>query len=513
MGVMESRACRPGRDTEDLGDLGRGVALVVMEHEQRPLFGRQPPEPAFELVPVGEGEQVIGRGRSVDRQHPQVRGPTPLARRLVAVVTLLLALALIAVLTLRAFGVPIAMGPDAVATPTPGTTSSPGATSAETPSPDQVLAKIESEVADLRDLAPADIGPPELISRDELDRRLTQRFEQDYPPEAAAADNVLLQGLGLLTADEDVATLQLQLLTGGVLGYYDPDAQAMVVVTDAGLTPEAQVTYAHEYTHALQDGAFGMDTLDLQRRGDDDGALAGLSLVEGDATTSMVLWAIDNLSPEEVLGISQTPLPDTTGVPAWMIRQQEFPYLAGTDFTSRLYATGGFGAVDEAWADPPISTEQILHPEKYWDEAARDLPRRVTIPDLSKQLGAGWSLASRGTLGELGLASLTGAPPLDLASPEVLQPARWTSGAAAGIGGDLYHHYVNGARSVTVLATVWDTERDAVEFQDGIVTLPRKRSFRFGNAVVVMGGVDLGPEGDVLAGEVLSSVATTTSRP
>ena len=310
---------------------------------------------------------------------------SPLARRLVAVVTLLLALALIAVLTLRAFGAPIALGPFASATPIPAPTPSPVASGAPTPSPEDVLAGIEADVTDLRDLAAADIGPPELITREELDRRLTARFEQDYPPADAAADNVLLQGLGLLTADEDVAALQLQLLTGGVLGYYDPDAQAMVVVTDAGLTPEAQVTYAHEYTHALQDSAFGLDTLDLQREGDDDGALAGLSLVEGDATTTMVLWAIDNLSPEEVLGISQTPLPDTTGVPAWMIRLQEFPYLAGTDFTSRLYATGGFGAVDEAWADPPVSTEQILHFRAYVDDE-----QPIAVEDHGTEPGGPW---------------------------------------------------------------------------------------------------------------------------
>ena len=53
-----------------------------MEHEDRPLFGRQPAEPTFELVPVGDGEQVVGCGRSVDRQDPKVRGSATLARRL-----------------------------------------------------------------------------------------------------------------------------------------------------------------------------------------------------------------------------------------------------------------------------------------------------------------------------------------------------------------------------------------------------------------------------------------------
>ena len=53
-----------------------------MEHEDRPLVGRQPAEPAFEQVPIGDREQLIGSGRSVDRQDPKVRGSATLARRL-----------------------------------------------------------------------------------------------------------------------------------------------------------------------------------------------------------------------------------------------------------------------------------------------------------------------------------------------------------------------------------------------------------------------------------------------
>ena len=82
MGVEESGAGGPWRDAERLGDLGRGVAQEVMQHEDRPLIGRQPTEPAFELVPIGEGEQVVGGGRSVDRQHPKVHGAATLTRRL-----------------------------------------------------------------------------------------------------------------------------------------------------------------------------------------------------------------------------------------------------------------------------------------------------------------------------------------------------------------------------------------------------------------------------------------------
>jgi hypothetical protein len=55
----------------------------VVEHEDRPLFGRQPAEPTFQQVTVGDGDQIVGSGRSVDRQDPKVRGSTTLARRMV----------------------------------------------------------------------------------------------------------------------------------------------------------------------------------------------------------------------------------------------------------------------------------------------------------------------------------------------------------------------------------------------------------------------------------------------
>ena len=82
MGMVKSRAGRPRGDAERLGDLGGAVAHVVLEHEDRPLLGRQPAEATFELVPVGQSEEIIWRGRSVDRQDAQIRRSATFTRRL-----------------------------------------------------------------------------------------------------------------------------------------------------------------------------------------------------------------------------------------------------------------------------------------------------------------------------------------------------------------------------------------------------------------------------------------------
>jgi hypothetical protein len=377
---------------------------------------------------------------------------SPLARRVIAALTLFLALALIAVLTLRAFGVPIALGPSATGTPLPVASATPGP-SAEPSTGDAKLEAIEVDVADLRDLPPADIGPAEFVSRAELERRLAEQFAVDYPPEEVAVDNALLQGLGLLTVDQDIAELQLQLLSGQVLGYYDDQSQSMVIVTDAGFTPEAQVTYAHEYTHALQDAAFGIDSMDLDAVGDDDGILARLGLVEGDATTAMVLWAIDHLGAEDLLEISQAPLPDTTGIPGWMIRQLEFPYVAGAEFAAQLYATGGFAAVDEAWADPPASTEQVLHFRAYVEDEQPVAVRAIEADVAS----LGLEVVADTTLGEAMID-------IWLAELGVLPDTATT--AASGWGGDRLTALTSADGEVAVVIHfAWDSEVDADQFE------------------------------------------------
>ena len=377
---------------------------------------------------------------------------TPRVRRLVAVVTLILALAVVAVLTLRAFGVPLALGP-ASPTAVPSPSSTPGPTGSVSPSIDDVLAALEADTADIRDLPRADIGPAEFISREELERRLADAFAEEYSEEELAAENALYHALGLLAPAQDIAALRLQLLSSQVIGYYDDTTQTMVVVADAGLSPETEVVYVHEYVHALQDAAFGMDSLDLEAVGDDDRAFARVSLLEGDATTAMVLWAYDNLTAQEILGISQTPLPDTTGVPAWMVNQLGFPYLEGTDFAAQLYQRGGFAAVDEAWADPPLSTEQVIHFEAYVEnEEPIDVAGLgASAPDLD--------IVLESTFGEAMIGIWIGALGVSEQDADV---------ASAGWGGDRITVLVSTTSEdiAVVLRSVWDTPLDATEFAE-----------------------------------------------
>jgi len=369
------------------------------------------------------------------------------ARRLAAIAVVLLGLAIVVFLGLRGMGFQMGIGPFASPTPIVATASPEPSGPIPSGDPVRVFAQIEGQVQALRELPAAGIGPPQVLTRSELAEVLPALLEP-------ALDNTTLQALGLLGDDQDIVALTEQLYTAQVLGYYDFDAQRMVIVSDAGLTPLARTTYAHEYAHALQDAAFDIGAAHDQVAGQRDRDLALIALEEGDATTVMVLWAIQHLSADEMLDITETPLPDMSGIPAWMVELLEFPYLSGAQFVGQLYASGGWDAVNAAYDDPPSSTEQVMHPDAYIDGEA---PVEVEGLDLWAAVGDDWSHASETTLGEAWIGVWLGGIGVD---PTLV--AR----AADGWGGDwLAVADAGDGRWALGWRIAWDAPIEATEFE------------------------------------------------
>lgn len=390
---------------------------------------------------------------------------TPI-QRLAAAAAALLTLLMVLVLVLRATGALVVAGPPASPSPSPDTspTTNPGASPsaggqpspASTQDQEAAFAAIERQVQQIRGLPAAEIGPAQIIDRSQLGVELRALFDAEYPQAQRDADNLTLRSLGLLTADQDVAQLQLRLLGDQVLGFYDDREKRMVVVSDSGLSAEAKITYAHEYTHALQDAAFMLKTLQTDAVGEDDRSLARTALIEGDATQSMFLWALaGNLTPEELAQIGNTPVPDTGDAPSWMVGLLEFPYTAGLQWVGQVYQEGGFSAVDAAFSSPPDSTEQVIHYDKW---VAREKPVPVSLPDIGPALGAGWKRVASSPQGEALLGVM-----LQFFGVSKEDAAR----AVAGWGGDRAEVYSGPDRAFSLAWRIaWDTAGDAKEFAD-----------------------------------------------
>ncbi|MDQ3691418.1 MAG: hypothetical protein M3406_15595 [Chloroflexota bacterium] len=396
------------------------------------------------------------------------------AHRLVAILVTLIVVAGLAVLGLKATGSAIGLGPEVSPPPEVGptvdATASAEPSGSALPSPSvqpsvpseaeaqEILVEIEEQVIAIRGLEAAGIGPAEIITRAELADELQQLFDEQYPPAERERDNLSLRALGLLEPDQDIVELQLQLLGDQVLGFYDDTDKRMVVVSDAGLDVEARITYAHEYTHALQDAAFGLDSLEIDAVGEDDRSLARTALIEGDATVTMLSWMLQHLGQEEILEyFSSAQLPDTTGIPGWMVAQLAFPYEAGLTWTTAL--AGGdptnpeFAEIDAAYDDPPKSTEQIIDLDAW---QAREEPTDVSAPDLAAALGDGWREVDATPIGQASISIML--EYLGVAAADADE-------AAAGWGGDRAV-IVTGPDEAFAVAWLlaWDSDDDAAEF-------------------------------------------------
>ena len=321
-----------------------------------------------------------------------------------------------------------------------------------------IRAEVEANVVALRGLEPLATITPVVLSRDALRDRLAAEMAETTP-EAARADVLELSAFDFMEPDYDLAAAQLELQGDGILGYYDPDTAEFVVVNDGALLDApAQWTHAHEYVHALQDqhydlGALTDDTVNSEFQA------AVRALAEGEAELVQYLYLTEGsfFSDEETTAIiadaAAAGRDDLDNYPPVLISSLVFPYSSGSRFVEALYNDGGFAAIDAAWLDPPRSTEQILHPERY---LAGDAPQIVALNPLTDTLGVGWEQIADDILGEFFLR-------------EYLDQQLAASAAerlAEGWGGDRYAVYWNETTGGLVMALrlVWDTAADAAEF-------------------------------------------------
>src|SRR5258708_24395482 len=271
--------------------------------------------------------------------------------------------------------------------PTPAPTTAPAAPAVPQPTiaaslPDRLpLQQIEDQVAVLRGLQPKSQEPVRFLDQAALQQYFVERFNQDYLPSERESDQKLLTTLGLVKPNETVIQILLDVLQEQVIGVYNQDDKVMYMVTDrAQFGAEEKATFAHEYTHALQDQYFDLTTLAPKHPTNDDRSLAIQALTEGDATLMQRLWAQEKMTQDEINQLGQGGADSKLfSAPLFLREQLLFPYSDGCNFIRQIYQTSGYAGVDEVFRNPPESTEQILHPDQH---PAHEKPIEVSLPDL-----------------------------------------------------------------------------------------------------------------------------------
>lgn len=317
-------------------------------------------------------------------------------------------------------------------------------------------ANIGELVSDLRELPISDDASQILVTG------VAMRQAQEAAAQALAAAplwenaGLLGQAFDFAPADFDYAALLVALHSEPTFALYRPLAGEMLLIEqDDTLTAVAQLGYVRQLLYLIQDQNFGLDSLAIGELSL-DATLALAALSEGEATVVQENFLTARYLPLATAVIPETWAIDTdvlTDAPAAIANRLLFPYDAGPDFARFIWESGNYAGLDAAWANPPQSTEQILHPEKYVGE---EDPLLVTLPDLQPLLGEDWLLVEENVLGEFMLSQYL--------SQQLNETQVAT--AVSGWGGDRFAIYSNEADDsfLLVLHTVWDTAVDSTEF-------------------------------------------------
>ncbi|ESP87540.1 Hvo_1808 family surface protein [Candidatus Halobonum tyrrellensis] len=316
--------------------------------------------------------------------------------------------------------------------------------------------------------------PVEVIGREEY--RTRSVFTGGRSGAYHAWHNQVWEAALVVGEGENVSGAFDALYGGSVAGYYTPANDRIVVVSDSARPSMDRGTLAHELVHALQDQRFG-----IAGAGSRDAALAHDGLTEGDARYVETLyeqrceanWSCIATPASADADNSNGSDGSTASVDRGLFTYIYQPYADGPGFVHRLRERGGWAAVNEAYADPPASTEQTIHPERYPEEGVA----AVSVADRS---AAGWSRfdlpRTTERLGETGVYAMFRAQATinrsHLRTDDVAySPYNYSHPLSTGWAGDRLVPYRSGtgesAEYGYVWALRWDTAADATEFADG----------------------------------------------
>ncbi len=312
--------------------------------------------------------------------------------------------------------------------------------------------------------------PCRLETKSEVESYLRHTIKTKIPPLKLQMEALVFKTLGFLPADFDYEHGIVELYLSQIGGYYDPVRQRYVMA--AWLPDMMQTSVAvHELTHALQDQHYRLSSFTDEKLYHSDQLLARSALIEGDATAVMLDYArglmgqsgiakednVEGVMMQNLVGASMAT--SALKVPQSLQRLLIFPYTAGLRFAHFGLKKNGYRELDSYFKKPPRSTEEILHPEKYYQQsadfvtvtAAEMLPLNIA----EQQVGVESVSLYEDVMGEFAISVLL---------EEVTKDARLASRGAQGWGGDLVIVRKLGDGHAVIWRSKWDSEDDAIEF-------------------------------------------------
>jgi len=340
-----------------------------------------------------------------------------------------------------------------------------------TPFPDALIVplhEIRDRVAQIRGLPINATAGEGSISNDTLRgyygasvNDLTEEEEADLE-----AFEVVLKLLGVVEGDIDLKQIFGEEFSNLVAGVYVPEDDNLVLISaaDGDFGVQDKITIAHEYVHSFQDGKYDLEEYekdfvdgDLEEDGFTQYSETLSCLIEGDASLADEQYAEQVFGAnwrEQVQAESAADPPLDIDIPEFLVRDFYFNYGECPEFVRALYDQGGWAAVDAAYDDPPDTTEQVLHVEKY---RGRELANTGPPVDLTEDLD-GWKLLDSSQFGEFDVYNWAATLTANSDAARIAGEG-WGSGWVRS-----YRDENDPTRAIVQLSLGWDTRNDLQEF-------------------------------------------------
>ena len=320
--------------------------------------------------------------------------------------------------------------------------------------------QIEKETEAIRGLHAQELIDYNVIPKAELKAFLERKFNQQYPEDFFIDMVNALKTIGLIDENVNLKKVLLDLFQEQIAAFYDYHDRKLYYVANSFFTPNIKKMFiSHEIVHALQDQKYNLSKMGIDNRTNDDHVLALSAILEGDAMYCMRKYYAGHINIGLVLDLFSTAFSvfkqaEFDKAPSYVKTSMLFPYTKGLDFITAFYHEDSEITIDEVFRNPPQSTEQILHIEKY---IAGEIPVYPLLPDLSDALTPHkLRIITNNVLGELGVRELL---QQHISSPHAIE-------AAAGWGSDQYIVFENESTNERgfMIFSLWDSPKDTMEF-------------------------------------------------
>lgn len=255
--------------------------------------------------------------------------------------------------------------------------------------------------------------PAKMLGKDTFRRYVETRMKETSNTEQQRAEELTLKMFGFIPQDFNLTKETVDLVSEQAAAFYDYNKKRLFILDSTAEGAEQRVALVHELAHALADQHHPLGKYLHKGSPDDDMATARQAVMEGQAT--WLTWAyvaksnggkgevpqamIDQLT--KASGSPSSEYPVFTNSPLYLRESLVFPYNEGLRFQDAVYRKEGREGFDAVFERAPVSTQQILHPAKYFENLKPDDVQPPKAQEIFGKQSRQFRELADGSLGEL----------------------------------------------------------------------------------------------------------------